>query len=99
MACGGVEAIGLPRGSFAERACSHAVWCGEDHREPRNAFTGDRFLDKTGTTSNSELGCVAFTWAMVNIEHNEVPRAAVESQEVGRDRSVAQAQMRVRRPP
>ena len=29
---------------------------------------------------------------MVNIEHNEVPRAAVESQEVGRDRSVAQAQ-------
>ena len=34
-----------------------------------------------------------------SIEHNEVPRAAVESQEVGRDRSVAQAQMRVRRPP
>ena len=41
-------------------------------------LTGDRFLDKTDTTSNSGLGCVAFTWVMVNVGHTEVPRAAVE---------------------
>ena len=37
------------------------------------------FLDKTDTTSNSGLGCVVFTWAMVDVRHAEVPRAAVES--------------------
>ena len=36
------------------------------------SLTGDRFLDKTDTTSNSELGCVAFTWAMVNVRHTVV---------------------------
>ena len=41
-------------------------------RAPCNRRTGDRFLDKTGTTSNSELGCVAFTWAMVNVRHTVV---------------------------
>ena len=34
-------------------------------------YTGDRFLDKTDTTSNSGLGCVVFTWAMVDVRHAE----------------------------
>ena len=57
---------------FDKNATRHAA------RRRVGAHTGDRFLDKTDTTSNSGLGCVVFTWAMVDVRHAEVPRAAVE---------------------